>query len=70
MSKKQKPIGVDSEVFQCPENIKALSGTCPGCGMIHYVRVTFIGNWNEKIEFIDQETYYKILREQTLTALN
>lgn len=66
---KQKAVATDG-VFFSADNIKAISGRCTGCGEVHYLRITYLDNWKKKIDFISEQTYYQIHREQCLARLN
>lgn len=64
-----KKFVVDTE-HNSAERIKATSGRCPDCGEVHYRRITFLGDWLYKIEFISEQTYWDINIEQAIAKLN
>lgn len=66
-----KEAGRDDTVFRSTMSIRPMQGICALCGEIHYFfRLTFIGNWQHKIEPIDKETFTAIIKEQALAKLN
>lgn len=66
---KSKVIGTDG-IFLCEQNIKVEKVLCAGCGKTHYIRIEKLRNWLEKVEPIDKETYYTIIKEQSDTKVN